>query len=123
KKKLFTQTGDQTESPWTVEELDEIGPALSASFDVTQAQRLRANIESGACYQGQTHGHEGFLLRPDEAEALLRDSDRNAEALFPYLTGDDLISLRPPAPRRFVIDFHPRDILAAGRYPMLLERL
>ncbi len=123
KKKLFTQIGDQPESPWTVVELDEIGPALSASFDVTQAQRLRANIESGACYQGQTHGHERFLLTPDEAGVFLKASTGNADVLLPYLTGDELLSHQPPAPQRYVVDFHPRDVLAAGRYPKLLDRL
>ncbi len=122
-KKLFTQLGDQEDSPWSVVELDTIGPALSASFDVTQAQRLRANIDSGACYQGQTHGHEGFLLQPDQATTLLSESARNAEVLFPYLTGDDLLSTKPPAPQRYVIDFHPRDILAAGQYTSLINRL
>ncbi|RUL89461.1 class I SAM-dependent DNA methyltransferase [Tautonia sociabilis] len=123
KKKLFTQLGDLRESPWEVVELDEISPALSASFDVTQAQRLRANIDSGACYQGQTHGHEGFLLSPAEAAGLLQASAENAEVLLPYLTGDDLLSHQPPAPQRYVIDLQPRDILTAGQYPKLIERL
>ncbi|WP_206108238.1 type IIL restriction-modification enzyme MmeI [Paludisphaera soli] len=103
-------------------EVDVIGPALSAGFDVIQAVRLRTNIESGACYQGQTHGHEGFLLSPAEADALLQ-SPGNAQVLFPYLTGDDLLSNRPPAPQRYVIDLQPRDILEAGRYSQLLDRL
>lgn len=123
KKKVFTQLGDASESPWSVAEVDVIGPALSAGFDVTRAMRLRANIESGACYQGQTHGHEGFLLGPSEAETLLEASSKNAKVLFPYLTGDDLLSHQPPAPQRYVIDLHPRDILAAGQYPKLLNRL
>jgi len=85
-------------------EVDTISPALSASFDVTQAQRLRTNMDSGACYQGQTHGHEGFLLADGEATEYLRAAKGNADVLFPYLTGDDLLSHNPPAPQRFVID-------------------
>lgn len=123
KKKLFTQLGDAEDSPWSVAEVDVIGPALSAGFDVTQAVRLRANIESGACYQGQTHGHEGFLLGSDEAATMLKDAAKNAEVLLPYLTGDDLLSHQPPMPQRYVIDFQPRDVLAAGQYPKLMERL
>ena len=123
KKKLFTQLGDQRESPWEVVEVDTISPALSADLDVTQAVRLRANMDSGACYQGQTHGHEGFLLGMDEAAAMLKVSSKNAEVLLPYLTGDDLLSHQPPAPQRYVIDFQPRDVLAAGQYPKLMERL
>jgi type II restriction/modification system DNA methylase subunit YeeA len=123
KKKLFTQLGDLRESPWEVVEVDQISPALSASFDVTQAQRLRANIESGACYQGQTPGHEGFIVSADETADALQAAGANADVLFRYLTGDDLLSHCPPAPQRYVIDFQPRDILAASRYAKLFERL
>ena len=59
KKKLFTQIGDK-DSPWSMVEIDHIGPALSASLDVTQAQRLRVNIESGACYQDKHMAMKGF---------------------------------------------------------------
>ena len=123
KKKLFTQLGDLRESPWEVVEVDQIGPALSADFDVTQAQRLRANIESGACYQGQTHGHEGFLLSVDEAKAIIKESNINSDVIFPYITGDDLLSHNPPAPQRFVIDSQPRNMLAASKYAKVFERL
>ncbi len=123
KKKLFTQLGDLRESPWEMVEIDQIGSALSAGFNVTQAQRLRFNMESGACYQGQTHGHEGFLLSIEAAKAMVSLDARNAEVLFPYLTGDDLLSHNPPAPQRFVIDLQPRNVLEAGKYPDVLARL
>lgn len=123
KKKLFTQLGDDFESPWEVADVDVIGAALSAAFDVTKAVRLRANIESGACYQGQTHGHEGFLLTPEEAGKIIQETPKNGDVLLPYLTANDLFSTTPPSPKRYVIDFQPRDVLAAGQYPKLLERL
>ncbi|APW64316.1 class I SAM-dependent DNA methyltransferase [Paludisphaera borealis] len=123
KKKIFTQAGDLRESPWEVFEVERIGPALSVSLDVTEAQRLRVNIESGACYQGQTHGHEGFLLTIEEASAMIKCGKADVGVLFPYLTGDDLLSHNPPAPQRFVIDFQPRNMLAASRYDTLFSRL
>jgi len=115
-KKLFFQRGDKIDSPWDVVEGAEINPALSASLDVTSAARLHANIACEGCYQGQTHGHEGFLLSVDEATAMLQSSSRNNAILFPYLTADELFDLRDSAPRRYVIDFHPRDILAARAF-------
>ena len=33
-----------------------------STVDVTQARTILANAAPGGCYQGQTHGHEGFLL-------------------------------------------------------------
>jgi hypothetical protein len=114
KKKLFTQLGDSLESPWEMVEVDSINSALSASHDVTQAHRLRANIESGACYQGQTHGHEGFLLTPSDAREMMKDPAAKP-ALHGYLTGDDLLSGGKPS--RFAIDLnHCADILAAMKY-------
>lgn len=114
KKKLFTQLGDLRESPWDMVEVDLIGPALSASHDVTQAHRLRANIESGACYQGQTHGHEGFLLSPSEALEMMKDPVAKS-VLHPYLTGDDLLSSGKPS--RYAIDLnHCPDVLAAMKH-------
>ena len=114
KKKIFTQLGDQRDSPWDVVEVDRIGSALSASHDVTQAQRIRVNIESGACYQGQTHGHEGFLLDPQTAQAMMKEA-ASKPTLHPYLTGDDLLTNGRPS--RYAIDLnHCDDLLAAMKH-------
>jgi SAM-dependent methyltransferase len=116
KKPLYTQKGDSLDSPWEKVELDEINSSLSYSLDVSDAVVLAANSKSEVCYQGQTHGHEGFLLAPEEAKKMIGQNAKNAEVLFPYLTGDDLLSFNPPTPQRFVIDFHPKDILTAGSF-------
>jgi type II restriction/modification system DNA methylase subunit YeeA len=123
KKRLFTQLGDNKDSPWEVIELDHISSALSASFDVTTAMPLRANSEAAVCFQGQTHGHEGFLLSPAQAAHMLRRSNANEEVIFPYLTADDLLTNKPPRPSRYVIDFHQRDVIAAGRYAAPFEKV
>lgn len=123
KKRLYRQLGDRRDSDFEVVELDRIGPALSGRFDVTGAKRLRTNMDSGACYQGQTHGHEGFLLSPEEARAMIGRSADNSEVLFPYLIANDLLGNKPPAPGRYVIDFHPRDLLEASRYTAPFERI
>lgn len=116
KKVLLWQQGDRADSPWGRAELDRIGPALAVTGDVTSARPLKANVGSGACYQGQTHGHEGFLLTPEEARALIRASRRNAEIIFPFLIADDLLGNPDGAPGRHVIDFGERDLHAASSY-------
>jgi len=123
KKKLFKQLGDDIDSPWEVVELDRIGPALSGRFDVTQARKLSCNADSDTTFQGQTHGHKGFLLPRDEAEQLLEREPDCAEVLFPYLTFDELIRTVPPEPQRYVIDFYPRDVLACHTYRSLYHRV
>jgi hypothetical protein len=82
--------------------------------DGTRPATLREELTTPR--QGQTHGHEGFLLNSDEVAAMLKQSPKNAEVLFPYLTGDELLHRAGPAPFRWVIDFHPRDIFAARAY-------
>lgn len=87
KKKLYTQLGDSKDSPWEVVEIEKINSALSAGTDVTQAKTLLANINSAACYQGQTHGHEGFLLSFSEAQEILSDP-ASQSAVHLYLMGE-----------------------------------
>jgi len=122
-KKLFTQLGDNLDSPWSLVEVEEINSALSAQFDVTAAERIDANRRFDGCDQGQTHGHKGFLLTLEKAVEFIADDPKNAEILFPYLTGDDLLGTVPPQPTRFVIDFHRLDVTAAATYKLPFEHV
>lgn len=123
KKRLFRQIGDQRESPWEVAELDTIGAALSAEIDVTSAATIRANVESGACYQGQTHGHKGFLLTLDEAKVLRTDKSSRA-VIHPYLTGDELLGEPGGRPARYAIDLnHCDDLLSAMEHVAAFEHV
>lgn len=115
-KKLYTQVGDDVDSPWEIIDVDKINSSLSAKLDVTQAKKLLVNVNSGACYQGQTHGHKGFLLTTQQATAMIRQSQNNAEVIFPYLIADELIGGKPPIPQRYIIDFHPRDLFTSQQY-------
>jgi type II restriction/modification system DNA methylase subunit YeeA len=123
KKKLFTQVGDDKDSPWEIAELDTINSSLSANLDVTLAKRLNANTQAEICYQGQTHGHEGFLLQEEEAVLFLKKYPKSKSILFPYLTGDELVGNYCSLPKRFVIDFHNRDILGARSFPEAFKRI
>ena len=116
KRSLMKQLGDDRESPWEKAEVPSINSSLSFGTDVGSAQRLQTNMDAKACFQGQTHGHEGFLLTPKEAAQLIKDNKENRDVVFPFLTADDLLSTCPSSATRYVIDFHPRDVLDAGRY-------
>jgi hypothetical protein len=83
KKRLYLQKGNDPAQGWSYEELDEIGSALSFETDVTQARRIEANAARGGCFQGQTHGHEGFLVSSREAKQLILSDNRNSDLLFP----------------------------------------
>lgn len=122
-KTLITQVGDRVDSPWRTEHPEVINAALSSGFDVTQAMVIQVNARSRACYQGQTHGHEGFLLSIEEARALIQKSPKNREVLFPYLTANELLSSVPPRPQRYVIDFQPRSLEEAKAYRAVFKQV
>lgn len=122
KKRLYTQDGNIQDQGWRHTDLDVIGSSLSFSSDVTSAKKLTAN-SAGHCYQGQTHGHEGFLLSVEEAQALIVEKPSFAEVLFPFLIADDLVGELDAKPSRYVIDFQGKDIIHAQAYDTLFARV
>ena len=115
-KTLQLLTGTDREGPWEKKFVPQINSSLSFATDVAGAKRLQTNADAKACFQGQTHGHEGFLLTPEQAHQLIKDDKENREVIFPFLIADDLISTSPSSPTRYVIDFHPRDVFAAAKF-------
>ncbi len=115
-KTLFELVGNDRQGPWKAEKLSSINSSLSFTTDVSTAKRLKVNIDSKTCFQGQTHGHEGFLLSSERAEGLFKDDEKNRDVVFPFLTANDLLSTFPPSPTRYVIDFHPRDLVGSAKY-------
>lgn len=123
-RRLSRQVGESRESPWETKLVDQIDSALSwEGVDLTKANRLEAYAASGGCFQGQTHGHAGFLLSRPTAEGLLTKHPEYAEVLFPYLTADDFLGERDGLPTRYVIDFGARTIHQASTYGQLFERV
>lgn len=120
KKKLSWQLEDGS---WVAEEVDQINSSLSNRVDVSTAVPLRACAKPEFCAQGQTHGHEGFLIPSEEAESLLKRRPAYSGALFPFLIGEELLARRDGRPTRYVIDFHPRDQFEAQKFSELFERV
>ena len=63
----------------------------------------------------------GFVLEPEEAQALIAKDPRNREALFPYLNGEDLNSRPDQSPSRWVINFHDWPLEKAESFPDLMQ--
>src|SRR3546814_19701655 len=72
-KRLFAQQGNKAGEAERLETVDLIGPSLSFDHDVSKAVPIKANKAEG-CYQGQTHGHKGFLLKADAAQLAIATS-------------------------------------------------
>lgn len=123
KKRLFTQTGNDPAAGWSFQDMDLVNPALSFGKDVTGARTIRANADSPTCFQGQTHGHEGFLLSRQEAETFLGKHPASSAILHPFLIGNELTGGKDSRPTRYVIDFHPLDLFGAQKHKALMERV
>ena len=123
KKKLSIQLGDNENSPWEIVELDHINSSLSANINIIQAKRILANVNSKSCYQGQTHGHEGFLLTPIEFQTLFNDKISRS-IIHPYLTGDELLTHRQSLPSRYIIDLnHCSDLKSIKTYTKAFKHI
>lgn len=116
KKRLARQVGDDIDSPWEAKDVDIINAALSFDTDVTLAVALKTNADSGACYQGQTHGHDDFLVTREEGDRLIAADKQNRAILFPYLIGQEMLGEKDSLPQRYVIDFGSRDLLEAQEF-------
>ena len=113
-KHLFNQEHGEDEKVVT---LRHIGPSLSSSYDVTTAKRINLNAENG-CYQGQTHGHKGFLENANSAKLAI-SADKTGKlggVLKPFMIANDLIASKRPSPGRYVIDFHGLDVVEAESF-------
>ncbi len=120
---LSIQIGDRVDSPFKYAHPEEIGPSLSLQTEVSKAEKIAANTQSGTCYQGQTHGHEGFLFPSDTAEYHLQDEPSYAHVLHPYMVADELLGNADSRPNRYVIDFRSCDQLQARSYKELYKKI
>jgi len=95
---------------------------ISSRLDAEpEAEPTRLPQNEGKAFIGDTVVGIGFVLEPEEAEALIARDPRNADCLFPYLNGDDLNSHPDQEPSRWVICFHDWDLERAKQYPDLLR--
>ncbi|MEI6949658.1 DNA methyltransferase [Paraflavisolibacter sp. H34] len=97
-------------------ELNKINSSLSIRTDVTGAKVLLNNKNPKMVFQGQTHGHESFLVDIKTANILIKENKRYSEVLRPYLIGDEMLSNKGSQPKRYVIDFTNLDVNSASTY-------
>ena len=77
--------------------------------------RLASN--AGKSFIGSYVLGMGFVLQPEEAQALVAKDARNADVLFPYLNGEDLNSRPDQSASRWVINFRDWALERAEQYP------
>ncbi len=118
KKKLLTQMGNKTTSPWKVETPKHISSSLSSKTSVKNAHILQTNRKPKRCFQGQTTGTSNFYISKEIYKSFIEKNKNNSEVIFPFLTGREFLNLkeRKRSPKRFIIDFGHRDLLSAKKY-------
>ncbi|MCK6685975.1 MAG: BREX-1 system adenine-specific DNA-methyltransferase PglX, partial [Thermoanaerobaculia bacterium] len=82
-------------------------------------QRLAENADKS--FQGSNVLGMGFVLEPDEAQALIEKDPRNKDVLFPYLHGEDLNTRSDHSASRWVINFHDWTLERAETYPNVMK--
>lgn len=120
-KRLYMQEGADPSDGWRYEDVKAINSSLSFGIDVSEAETLDANAEKGGCFQGQTHGHKGFLVNRDDAEAMLVSHPEYADVLHPYLIANELLGGKESLPSRYVIDLQEKTRLEAQEYAKLFK--
>jgi hypothetical protein len=122
-KKIFTQVGNKSSNPWTVEVTERIPATLSAKSDVTSAARIEANRRPKVCLEGQQPGHIGFVIGLEDYRKFLKVDPSCQEFLKPILNGDDLISGHYLTNPTWIIDFGECDSTAAQKHRHLFQHL
>jgi hypothetical protein len=113
KKRLFVEDDKHELQEYL---LDSINSSLSLQIDVTGAKVLTCNRQPKVVFQGQTHGHEGFLISNEHAKLIIAKDKKYSKVVKPYLIGRELVANKKSQPARHVIDFTGMDILEAASY-------
>lgn len=93
-----------------------INSSLSLNIDVTSAVVLECNKKPKKVFQGQTHGHEGFLLSKADGLKMLKQHPEYKDVLKPFLIGEELVANINAQPERFVIDFTLKNVIEASTF-------
>ena len=81
-----------------------IAPSLNVSGETLgKPHRLKANEDKS--FQGSNVLGMGFVMTPEEAQALIARNPKNRDVLFPYINGEDLNTTVDQSATRWVINF------------------
>ena len=105
-------------------EVSGITPMLTpASRVLGNPYQLRANEDRS--FIGSYVLGMGFVMEPEEAQALIDKDPRNQDVLYQYLNGEDLNSRPEQSASRWVINFHdwPRERGAQGSWMATVDEV
>ena len=100
--------------------VDHINSALSDQTDVASAARLACAYKPKVVFEGVQTGHDGFVIKADEARRLIDADPKNTPYIKPFMNGSDLLSGKYQTAPEYVIDMSGLDMLQAAALPDLL---
>ncbi len=94
----------------------QINSALKSSVDVSQAVRLKANLNKG--FQGVIPVGEGFIVTEQQVNDWIKADSKNKEVLKLFSMGANLAKNPHGKPERWIIDFNDMSIEDASDYKL-----
>ncbi len=98
-----------------------INAFLDDSTDLSEPRKLQAN--GAKVFQGVIFLGEGFLLSPEEANALTKRHPPSAQVIFPIINGQEVNGTPDQSPGRFIVNFGSRSEAAAKEFWGAYERV
>ena len=86
-----------------------------------QPDPVPSALNKGLSFLGSKIYGQGFILTPEERDALILKNPRNAERIFPYLGGEEINTNANQGFDRYVINFEQMELIDAERWPELLK--
>ena len=99
--------------------VSQINSSLKSSVDVSQAVRLKANLNK--CFQGVIPVGEGFIVTEQQVIDWIKADSKNKEVLKLFSMGANLAKNPHGNPERWIIDFQNMSIEEVSEYKLPLE--
>ncbi len=91
-----------------------INSSLQAEIDVSQAVKLKANLN--LCFTGVTPIGKGFIVSLSQVEEWNKVNKNNHKVIRPFLEGNDLVDNPYAGLENWIIDFNDMTIEEASEY-------
>jgi hypothetical protein len=98
-----------------------INSALKSTIDVSQAVRLKANLN--ICFQGVIPVGKGFIVTESQVMDWIKADPKNQEVLKLFSMGENLASNPHGKPERWIIDFNEMSIEDASDYKLPFDHV
>jgi SAM-dependent methyltransferase len=99
--------------------VSQINSALKSSIDVSQAVRLKANLNK--CFQGVIPVGKGFFVTEQQVTDWIKADVKNQDVIKKSVSAKDLTDNPHGTPERWIIDFQNMSIEEVSEYKLPLE--